>query len=275
MEQHLIDTAAEALGVTGLDRLREAGQKLVARAVAAGTDVMFKVIGLDTATNPAEVLERATREAALLADIDHPNLVHMASDLSLIGDPPRAVAWLEEYLDGEDLRDRLGIPWAWSDTLELGLQVARGLEVLHERDVVHRDLSPSNVRCVTDGRYVIIDPGYARHLARSTITVFGQPGTPGYLSPEHLSQDGPVPASDIFCVGILMYRALTGDLPIPLAGGIEIYQRALRNGRAPSVALARPDLLPTSVAVVDRCLQTQPARRYLDGAELVEGLEAL
>jgi serine/threonine-protein kinase len=139
---------------------------------------------------------------------------------------------------------------------------------LHERDVVHRDLSPSNVRCVTDGRYVIIDPGYARHLARSTITVFGQPGTPGYLSPEHLSQDGPVPASDIFCVGILMYRALTGDLPIPLAGGIEIYQRALRNGRAPSVALARPDLLPTSVAVVDRCLQTQPARRYLDGAEL-------
>jgi serine/threonine-protein kinase len=210
-----------------------------------------------------------------LSDIDHPNLVRIKEPLTNVGNPIMAVAWLEEYLDGEDLTDLLSAPWPWSDVRQLGLDLARGLEVLHERSVVHRDLSPNNVRRLRKGSYVIMDPGYARHLLRSTLTLFGQPGTPGFLSPEHLSQTGPLPASDVFCVGILMFAALTGGLPYPLTADMAAYQKALRSQAAPALLPLRPDIPPEAASLVEACLDLQPARRFLDGGELAVALEAV
>lgn len=273
MDQAVVDLAAGELDVSDLVRLREGGQKYVARCRVADGDAVLKVVSLQGVENTDEVLERARREVDLLVDIDHPNLVRIRHPLTNVGDPVVAVAWLEEYLDGEDLTDRLGVPWPWPEARALGLDLARGLQALHERAVVHRDLSPNNVRCLRTGSYVIMDPGYARHLSRSTLTVVGQPGTPGFLSPEHLSQNGPLPASDVFCVGILMFLALTGDLPFPLTADIAAYQEALRTQPAPRIRALRPSVPTDGAAVVDRCLDLQPARRFLDGGELADALE--
>jgi serine/threonine protein kinase len=70
-----------------------------------------------------------------------------------------------------------------------------------------------------------MDPGFARHTLRSGLTVGGQPGTPGFLSPEHLGSysGAPTPSSDVFCVGILVFVALTGELPIPYSGDLTDY----------------------------------------------------
>jgi len=275
LDQAVVDLAADELGVEDLVRLREGGQKYVAKCRATDGDAVLKIVSLQGIGNADEVLERAKREVGLLADMDHPNLVRIRQSLTDVGDPVVAVAWLEEYLGGVDLTDRLGVPWPWADVQALGLDVARGLQALHERSVVHRDLSPNNVRCLTNGSYVIMDPGYARHLARSTLTVFGQPGTPGFLSPEHLSQNGPLPASDVFCVGILMFAALTGDLPHPLTADIAGYQGALRSRSAPRIEALRPDVPSEGASIVDRCLDLQPARRYLDGGELAAALDSV
>lgn len=151
----------------------------------------------------------------------------MESDLITLGNPVHGAAWLEEFLDGDDLTTRLGHQWNWTDTAELGYQVADGLAAAHSAGVIHRDLSPNNVRRLSTGTYKVMDFGFARHTLKTGLTVAGQPGTPGFLSPEHLKAYSgvPMPASDVFGVGILMYAALTGELPIPYDGNDTDYAR--------------------------------------------------
>jgi serine/threonine-protein kinase len=203
--------------------------------------------------------------------------VKVARDLVELGDPPDGVAWLEEYLEGDDLSDVLTGRWDWDATKAMALDVARGLSALHRSRVVHRDLSANNVRKLADGRYVVMDPGYARHTAKSQLTAAGQPGTPGFLSPEHLQgySGAPTAASDIFGVGILMQLLLAGALPIPYTGDIGDYAARLASVTVNDIGAARPDLEESAVAVIRRCLHPQPARRYRNGTRLAEELEGL
>lgn len=149
------------------------------------------------------------------------------------------------------------------------LDVAAGLSACHDLDVVHRDLSPGNVRRRDNGRFALMDPGFARHLSRTALTGVYQPGTPGFCSPEHVPGGHPTPASDVFGLGILAFYALTSQLPIPYTGDEGTYWDALRDTSAPRVRSVRPDVPEILAAVIDRCLQRQAARRYLDAGELL------
>src|SRR5689334_4873172 len=135
------------------------GQKAVARCVqGSGEPAILKVIDLDPVH--VDALERAHREVDLLQRISHPNVVQVLSPLQEIGDPPHAVAWLEEQLDGSDLRAAFasGQPWDWEQTRAMALDVAHGLSAMHAEKVVHRDLSPGNVMARLDGTFTVIDP---------------------------------------------------------------------------------------------------------------------
>jgi len=160
--------------------------------------------------------------------------------------------------------------WLWDETARLGVHVGRGLGAAHAKRVVHRDLSSNNVRRLSDGTYKVMDFGFARHTLKSGLTVAGQPGTPGYASPEHLhSYSGaPTAASDVFATGILMFAALTGALPIPHVGDDADYVRRLLAVQIPDLASLRPDLTEPQVGLVRRCLHRQPARRFLNGTRL-------
>ncbi len=273
VDQQLVADAASALDVTVKEPLAEGGQKSVLLCEGSGETVVMKVI----ANSPKlpDGLRRATREVELLKKTDHPNVVKVASDLIELGEPADAAAWLEQFLDGEDLKDALGGRWRWEDAKAMGLDVARGLSALHAGKVVHRDLSAKNIRKLTSGSFVVMDPGYARHTGRSLLTATGQPGTPGYLSPEHLQTYSGVPtaASDVFCVGILIFEALTGQLPISFTGDLADYASRLGSVTIPDLAELRPDLGEAELAVARRCLHPQPARRYRNGAALAEALE--
>jgi serine/threonine-protein kinase len=129
------------------------------------------------------------------------------------------------------------------------------------------------VRRRASGRFALMDPGFARHLARTALTGVYQPGTPGYLTPEHVPGGHPTQASDVFGVGVLAFQALTGALPVTYSGDDAQYFAQLRTGQAPPVRSKRPDVPGHLAAVVDSCLQRQPARRYLDAAELLAELE--
>jgi serine/threonine-protein kinase len=273
----LLNRAMSVLDVIPVRELPAGGQKrvvLVDQTDAQSGQVVLKVVSL--ASSAPDPLRRAQREVELLARLSNPHLVGVRSDLIELGEPPDGVAWLEEFVPGEDLRSRLGTPWPWSETRQMGKDVATGLGVMHRAGVVHRDLSPGNVRLTPTGKAVVLDPGFARHTLRSGITVGGQPGTREHFSPEHLNtySAGPSAASDVFCLGILMFMALTGQVPIPWRGDdADYFVRLSRVELAADLASERPDLTADQLRIMRRILHKQPARRYLNGERLATALE--
>jgi serine/threonine-protein kinase len=269
-QDQAVAEAERALGLAGVTPFARGGQKVVARATRRGEPVVLKVVLLNTTAADPNALERCEREVALLKELDAPNIVKLESDMVALGSGPDAAAWLEEELDGTDLAALLGPPWPWADLTDMLVGIGTGLSVMHNNGYVHRDLSPNNIRKTASGAWKVMDPGFAKHLKRTSITGLYQPGTPGYMSPEHAVAGGRVsPASDVFCLGILGYRALTGSLPIPVGGDLNDYGRRLRGAQSPSVRVARPDLTADQAAIIDTCLARQPARRFLDAEELV------
>lgn len=262
-----------------IDTMKAGAQKAVFVVHDGHTEHVMKVQGISYPDVHA-VLERARREVALLHQIDSPHVVRIETPLVELTDGTYStdvigVAWLEEHLDGQDFAALTGTLWPISDVQQLLEQVGSGLSALHNVRVVHRDLSPGNVRLTSAGCWKVLDPGYARHMDASTITAFGQPGTPGFYSPEHVSPLAkPVRASDIFTLGILAYVALSGALPFPTHPQDEYY-RLLSETQAPDVRSLRPDVPESLAEVLNRMLARQPARRYLAGSELLDALGGL
>lgn len=273
--QKIIAEAVAALGVESAVPSVLGGQKIVMTATMAGQPVIVKVVPLPSGPLATVVLERAHREVDLLASVDSEHVVKVLSESVEIGNPTEAVAWVEERLDGQDLSECMTHRWTDDECFRLLADCARGLQACHDLDVVHRDLSPSNVRQLSTGRYVIMDPGLARHLAKTALTGTFQPGTPGFRSPEHVPGGDPTPASDIFGLGVLAFYARTGQLPVDSSGGDAAYYSRLTNEQAPPIQAVESSVGDDLASVVDRCLQRQPARRYLDGAELLATLQKL
>ncbi|MFR9770087.1 serine/threonine-protein kinase [Nocardia sp. SC052] len=270
------EEVAAALGVTDLHPLRDGGQKRVFVARRGTEDVVVKAVEV-LPPHQALVLERAKREVTLLGKVSATagrRIVALRSGLVTVGDParPSAVGWLEELLDGHDLRELPVGAWTQQDARDLVVGLVQALHHLHENEVVHRDLSPGNVRRRADGTWTLLDPGLARHLTELSLTGLYQPGTPGYRSPEQVTGGNPEPYSDIYGVGILGYSVLTGQLPVDPRGNEEDYFRRLREQQPAPVKNLRPDLDDDFAGIIDRCLDRQPARRYLDAAELLEEL---
>jgi eukaryotic-like serine/threonine-protein kinase len=272
----LIAEACAALGVSDVSPIGAPGGQKAVRHVRRGTDdLVMKVIAIGSSS--PTTLTRAEREVELLKSLGSQHVVRVESDLVRLGNPVHGAAWLEEALDGDDLTGHLGPQWSWAETARLGLEVANGLAVAHAAGVIHRDLSSNNVRRLSDGTYKVMDFGFARHTLRTGLTVAGQPGTPGFLSPEHLNAYSgvPMPASDVFGVGTLMYVALTGELPIPYTGDDADYVGRLSKVAIIDIAVKRPDLTTDEQALVRRTLHPQPARRFLNGRKLADVLESL
>jgi serine/threonine protein kinase len=271
----LLDEVQAALGTSELTPLNVGGQKLVYGARLEGVPAVVKIVQVPEGAYADEVLERARREVELLSTVDSDFVVRVLSEAVEVGDRPEAVCWVEQLLDGADFRDlKATFPWEPGDVWSLISDIATGLAACHELDVVHRDLSPGNVRRLANGRFVLMDPGFARHLTRTALTGVYHPGTRGFMTPEHVPGGSPSPASDVFGLGILAFLALTGDLPVPYPGNEAEYYRILRNEQAPAVRSKRGDVPPELAAMIDRCLQRQPARRYLDAVELLAALPA-
>jgi serine/threonine-protein kinase len=229
-------------------------------------------VAIKTCNSADEKLRRRFfREAQIAAGLQHPNIVTVY-DLGVQEGVPYLV---QELLAGEDLH-RLSArrdPALDGRRGEILLQVARGLEYAHAHHVVHRDVKPSNIRVLPDGGVKIMDFGIAKLLHEvSDLTTHGTTlGTVDYLAPEQLRGQPQDWRVDIFSFGVLAYELLSFRRPFAGATFSEVSHRLLSEQPPPLVEVA-PDCSPELSAVVARCLEKDPDRRYADFTAVLRDL---
>lgn len=225
------------------------------------------------ASRDADLANRFRREALAATVLRHPNIV-ACLDTGTDQDQPYLVM---DLIDGEDLAQRLkrGGRLAPNVAARIGLDVARALGVAHVRGIVHRDVKPGNILLATDGRAMVTDFGIARLAADAEAAKPGTTlGSVHYFSPEQARGSTTTPASDVYCLGLVLFEALTGSRAF---GGETTDAIALARvgAEAPSPKALRPEVPNDLDAVVRRALAPDPADRYANGNAIAAALESV
>ncbi len=157
--------------------------------------------------------ERFRRERQVLATLDHPNIAALLDGGTLEDGSPYLVM---DYVEGEALPDWLDRePRPLRQRLRLFAAICRAVHHAHQNLVIHRDLKPTNVLVRTDGTPVLLDFGIAKLFGSNTSQVhtFSRAMTPAFASPEQLKGEIVTTASDVFGLGLILYRILAGCVP--------------------------------------------------------------
>jgi tRNA A-37 threonylcarbamoyl transferase component Bud32 len=215
-------------------------------------------------------VERFRREARSAAGLSHPNVVAVFDSGSYHG----THFIVTELVEGETLADRLRRgPMPPEEAVAVSVDVCRALEAAHARGLIHRDVKPGNVMLPPDGRVKVVDFGIARAAGSDTLTGTGVVlGSTAYLAPEQASGQPVDERADLYALGCVLYEMLTGAVPFSADTPVAtMYRHVNEDPPAPSSILAVP---PALEAVVMRCLEKDPRRRFRSAADLEQALLA-
>ncbi|HYL10034.1 MAG TPA: protein kinase [Candidatus Acidoferrales bacterium] len=263
-----------------LDKLGSGGMGVVYRAedTSLGRTVALKFLPAERAKDKS-VLERFKQEARTASALNHPNICTIYE----IGEDSGEIYIAMEYIEGQILRERVGQDGMPVDAvIRFGRQIASALEHAHQRGVVHRDLKLANIMATTQGDAKVLDFGLARRLEELDLTrtslaeapletTVGLAGTLPYMAPELLEGKAAGPRSDLWALGVVLYEMATGCRPF--AGG-NFFQLSTAIMKQPVPPLPQ-DVPPGLRAVILKCLEKEPARRYQRAGEVLAALEAL
>jgi serine/threonine protein kinase len=251
------------------------GVVYAAEHVTLGHEVAVKVLRGAAARDGGEIA-RLRREAYIQVHVEHPNVVRVL-DLDQMSDG--SIYVVMERLVGRSLADKLsregllapgyGVP--------VFVDVCRALNAAHKKGVVHRDLKPGNIFLCDDGVAKVLDFGMSKLATAESLTQAGYTlGTPEYMAPEQCIGAQVEPRTDIYALGVMMYEALTGELPIVAQNRRELLDLHQRQIPTP-MRLRRPDLPipePLDLAVM-KCLKKRLNERPRNAAELEQLLTAV
>src|SRR3954471_19011955 len=174
------------------------------RDLGRGEEVALKqLLPPREATKAREATALFEREFYTLAQLSHPGVVEVYD----FGRDSSRAYYTMQLGEGRDLSE--GAPWPYGKACELIAQVCSSLSLLHSRGLVHRDISPRNVRCTQAGAAKLIDFGAMVPMGPNTQIV----GTPSFIAPEVLHQLSLDGRTDLFSLGATLYYALTGRTP--------------------------------------------------------------
>ena len=224
-------------------------------------EVALKTIRLDAASSESrrkELLDLLRHEAVTIARLSHPNIVGVYD----MGDTRDSAFVAMELVDGVSLGEylRLRGPLSPEELIPLGAQIAAGLALSHDRDVVHRDVKPGNVLLGRDGSVKVTDFGLAYVLSSVFDDSTELSGTPGYVPPEVLNQRPYTQPGDIFGLGATLYESLAGFHPLAGDSLRDIILNTLA-GRIRPLEDSVPDLPEGLSALIFELLSIDPAGR--------------
>lgn len=227
-----------------------------------------------------DFLRRFTREARVLAQLDHPNILPVYD----YGEQYGLAYLVMPRMPGGSLRDRLrttkSVPIA--EALRLIEQVLTALQYAHERGLIHRDIKPGNMLFKADGTLVLSDFGLVKVVTPTedfsqtakgdglSITGSAIAGTPDYMPPEQI-MGNVVPASDIYAVGAALYEMLTGVHLFTADNYLGMLMKHLNEQPRPLRQL-NPQVSPALEAVIMRTLAKDPAQRYQRPIDLLQAI---
>ncbi|SDY79679.1 serine/threonine protein kinase [Micromonospora pattaloongensis] len=259
-----VDSGAELLGERYrlVERLGTGGMSVVWRGYdeVLGRQVAIKVLAPRLASDRV-FRQRLRVEAQAAARLCHPHITNVYDYGETVIDGAPVPYVVMELIDGLSLATRLGRDGAlpWRDAAVACAEVASALAAAHSRGVVHRDVTPANVMLTSAGAKVV-DFGISALVGESDVGPDGNLlGTPAYLAPERLNAGQVSTATDVYALGLLLYRALTGRLPWQAASVTQMLHAHLHADPGP---LPPVPGLPLEVAeLCRRCLAKHPADR--------------
>ncbi len=259
------------LGEGGMGFVYEATHEVLNRRTA------IKLLRPELSTEP-QVVTRFLQEAKAVNLIDHQNIINVYD----YGDgADGSVYFVMEFLEGETLDDlmRKRRPMTMPLLLHTFGQVAKALAAAHAKQIVHRDLKPANVYVIAreDNPYFIklLDFGIAQlrgaHEVKGLTVAGSIMGTPQYMSPEQISGAAVDARTDVWALGVMLYRAATGQAPFKGEGFAELAGKILQEKpKKPSEIVALPATLEKLIA---SCLERKVEDRCQSVTELLAGLE--
>jgi TolB-like protein len=264
----------EKLGAGGMGEVFRAHDEQLDRHVAIK---VLPPVTLADATARARLL----REARAAASLNHPSIC----TIHAVGEADGQAYIAMELVEGRPLGEQghgRGLPV--EDVLRYGTQIADALAHAHARKIVHRDLKCANVLVTVEERVKVLDFGLAKRVggqgldgattreAPLTLTEAGAiVGTLAYMSPEQLRGEPADARSDLWALGVVLYELAVGRRPFDSQSSVELISRVLSEPPSPL-----PSSVPAGLrAVIDRCLEKAPARRYQSASEVRSALEAL
>jgi serine/threonine-protein kinase len=259
------------LGEGGMGFVYEATHEVLNRRTA------IKLLRPELATH-AQVVTRFLNEAKAVNLIDHQNIINVYD----YGDgADGSVYFVMEYLEGETLDDlmRKRRPMQLALLLHVFSQIAKALAAAHRKQIVHRDLKPANVYVVAreDNPYFIklLDFGIAQLRGEGAVkglTIAGAVmGTPQYMSPEQITGGEVDARSDVWALGVMLYRAATGHAPFKGEEFVELARNILQETPAPANEIVA---LPAALSkLIASCLERDVQARCPSMAEVIAGLE--
>ncbi len=253
----------EELGRSGMGIVYKAVQTSLRRTVA------IKLLD-DACTRSPELLDRFKREAQAAASMQDPNIVTVYE--TRLDEPPYYYAM--EFLPGGTLKERVdGKHLNPKDLLPAFQALCRGLDAIHRRGMVHRDIKPDNLMADEHGRWKITDFGIVKD---TDCTVAGtstgsQFGTIPYMSPEQIEDSSKVTQrSDVYAAAATIYHALSGRPPFE--GSMLNVMHSITQGMYPPLSSVRPNLRNLDL-VLAKAMASDPRQRYRTCSELFADLQ--
>ncbi len=229
-----------------------------------GSRLAMKTLNVRRSDGPS--WQRFLNEAGIQASLSHPGVTAFF-EAFLCDETPCIVM---EFVDGDTLHARLQRrgPFAAADAVKILDALCDALGYLHEKGILHRDLKSSNVKLTPDGRVKLLDFGIARARDAERLTQTGMVmGTPEHLPPEVLQGRPADETSEVWSLGVLAYELVTARLPFDGGGDRELFRAILSEPPQPPSRYT-PGMPAQLEAVILRCLEKNPAKRYRDIAAL-------